>query len=395
MMPLILTLIRGKVLSITEIFEPVDVTSCAITVALDDQEWKDLTEADPEAKNHLEKARIRVKGYKIYGGLLYFENRLFVPSPKRADLLAEAHSDYPDSHGGLRATLERLSKLWWPSMSNDAYSFVESCEVCRSRKAERKLPTGTMNSFAAYEPFKKVACDTLAPITSSLSGKQHVMVAICCFTKFVDATASDNIQGETFSRFLANYIGRYGSPKTVLTDNATTCCNRNVKELLAKYKIIHKFSTPHHHQGNAMVERVIQSLPEKLSLITHDPVSSMDWEEALPHAILSLNTSYHKSMGYSPFELLFGRRLNFRSELIIDEYSNLDGYVELRNWGVGDARNNAIALQYDSRIANKNYYDRRHRELTFEIGDLVLAQVVDRRSKLQNRFVPTPPSNTS
>lgn len=78
--------------------------------------------------------------------------------------------------------------------------------------------------------------------------------------------------------------------------------------MLEQFAVSHRLSTPKHYEGNSQVERVIQTLQEKLALITHDPASTVDRKEALSSALLSINTSVHSSTGFSPFELMFGRK---------------------------------------------------------------------------------------
>lgn len=86
---------------------------------IDPQEWKRATQADEKAQIHYAKARQRQKGYKIHQGCLYYENRLYAPKSIRQELIGHFHADEPSCHGGVRATLERMSHLWWPSMAND------------------------------------------------------------------------------------------------------------------------------------------------------------------------------------------------------------------------------------------------------------------------------------
>lgn len=64
-------------------FSKVNDSVNAIAIALNEPEWKRLTAEDAEAQTHLEKARQRAKGYRILRGLLYYEDRLYVPSSKR------------------------------------------------------------------------------------------------------------------------------------------------------------------------------------------------------------------------------------------------------------------------------------------------------------------------
>lgn len=302
----------------------------------------------------------------------------------------ENHADEVAAHGGIRATLERMKGFWWPTMADDVHDFVKSCTICQARKAVRARTPGEMESFVTTHPMQMLAVDCLGPLPASIRQKEHVIVAVDVFTRLIEAKAVKNIQGATCARFLATVFARFGAPKCLVSDNAPSFCNQHVNRLISRYKIEHRKAAASHHTGNAMVERVIQSLQEKLSLITHDPASASNWESALPVAIFSLNSTTHSSTGFSGFELMFGRRQNVLSEIVTEDdnvYSNFD---ELRELRMSKIHAETVALQSDARLRSKQYFDARHRKQSFEVGELVLIKESERRGKLQNRYISQP-----
>lgn len=359
------------------------IENSCVVLPLDIKKWKEASEADEEAKNHYVKARARQKGYKTMHGLLYYEDKLFVPPLFRKDILIEAHDENPSSHGGVKETLQRLSNYWWPALPKDTREYVKSCEICQKTKVERQKPAGSMFSFSAYFPFDIIAMDSLGPLPPSLSNKKHIFVAIDCFTRYVDAEASDDILATTCSKFIKRFIGKFGVPKTILSDNAPTFVNNEIRFLAEHYKFNHRFATARHHEGNGMVERVIQTIQHKMMAICHDPAHSVDWESELPDTILSINTSYHNAIGYTPYEMLFGLKHNQNSD-IIQQPTEHDKFIEIRNQAVEKIRADAISNQSMSQLQSKTYFDIKHRKKDYEIGDLVLIEVGEgRRSKLQ------------
>lgn len=358
----------------------------ARAVAIDSASWAEETANDEEGRCHLGKARARTKGYRILNGLLYFEDRLFVPTGRRQALLEASHADPPACHGGVRATAGRLAAYWWPKMSEDVRTFIRDCEICSRRKVERAKPLGSMSSFETYEPFQLMAVDALGPLPPCVSDERHVFVAVDSFTRFVFAEAAHDVQGVTAASFLRNMIGVLGVPKVLLSDNAPTFCNTEVRTVLEEFGVEHRLSTPQHHEGNAQVERLIQTLQEKLSLIIHDPACTVDWKAALPTAVLSLNTTVHQSTGYSPFELMFGRAHWERSELTTDESSLHGSFAELRERRAAEAHANALAANSDAQGRAQTRFNERRRQLVFEQGDSVYVRQAGRVTKLQNRF---------
>lgn len=195
--------------------------------------------------------------------------------------------------------------------------------------ARPREPRGEMRSFDVIHPFELVALDVLGPLLACLSGERHVFVAIDAFMRFVHAVATSDVQATT-AKSLRNYVGPFGAPESLLTDNAPTFVNSQVRQVLERFQITHRRSTPDHHEGNAQVERVIQTLQEELALITHDPALETDWRATLPSTILSINTTVQSSTGYTPFELLFGRKHNTKTSGVIEQQTLYDKYAELR-----------------------------------------------------------------
>lgn len=136
---------------------------------------------------------------------------------------------------------------------------------------------------------------------------------------------------------------------------------------------------PHHSQGNAVVERAIESLEEKISLITQE--KTIDWEQAVPLAVLSINTRRNKSTARSPYELMFNRGHHITSRSLVK-------YAEpaLSPDAIEEMRADTIGVGAEAHHSAKVRYNRRHRPTVFDIGDLVMSKLSSRRSKLANRY---------
>lgn len=176
--------VQDKVLLTFETVSPV-----GMVVPIDIQKWKGLSQTDPEAQPHYAKAKARDKGYRTLNGLLYYEDRLFVPSELRKEVLSEAHEEPPSGHGGVRATLQRLSRYWWPKMAQKVREYISTCDICLGCKKDRQKPVGDMFSFEASFHLDLVAMDILGPMPASYTNKRHVMVAVDSFTRYIDAEA--------------------------------------------------------------------------------------------------------------------------------------------------------------------------------------------------------------
>lgn len=201
---------------------------------------------DEESGIFLEKARLRHDNFELRNGVVYWKKRLYVPKDKRAGLLARAHSSEVAGHGDIRKS-------------------VADCVQCQMRKIERATPAGTMKSFSVFENNHTLAVDYLGPITQTLKFNKYVIISIDCFSRFIFAKPAAETTSETFVDFLVDYCSIFGVPKNILTDNAKTFTSQAVKKVTKMFGIEHRFSTPMHSQGNAIAERAIQSMQERLN----------------------------------------------------------------------------------------------------------------------------------
>ena len=78
--------------------------------------------------------------YILKEGLLFFKDRLCIPSRLRGQILKEAHGPPLAAHPGYQKMFASLKeKLFWPRMKNDALEFCKQCLVCKKVKAKRVI----------------------------------------------------------------------------------------------------------------------------------------------------------------------------------------------------------------------------------------------------------------
>ena len=75
-------------------------------------------------------------------GLLFFRNRLCIPSSLRGQILKEAHESPLAAHPGYQKMFASLKeKFFWPRIKKDALEYCRQCLICQKGKAKRvKIP---------------------------------------------------------------------------------------------------------------------------------------------------------------------------------------------------------------------------------------------------------------
>ena len=86
-------------------------------------------------------------------------------------------------------------------------------------------------------------------------------------------------------------------------------------EFFDKYKIILGHSTAYHSQGNGLVESSNKSLVNITKNLLE--INKKSWHKKLVNEIWTDRVSQKKSIGMSPFELVYGADMVFPTTLIV------------------------------------------------------------------------------
>lgn len=114
-----------------------------------------------------------------------------------------------------------------------------------------------------------------------------------------------------------HFICIYGAPKAILTDQAPTFFTSLMKIIASYFRIRQYRTTAYHPQSNGSIERSHHVLTEYFKMFTSN--NHQEWDENLPAAMLSCNTSVHEGTNYTPYSLVFGRTPRMPSSFIIPE----------------------------------------------------------------------------
>ena len=135
---------------------------------------------------------------------------------------------------------------------------------------------------------------------------------------------------------------------------------------------------------NAVISQTLRCLMSDVTDLTR-------WKEFLPTIEMVVNSLPNRSTGYSPFYLMYGYHPVLPVELLKGDESTkietLSKYLERTQevWRHAPAQmEKAVAIQ-------KSYYDKKHWDVQFTVGDLVLLSTQNLRlkgipHKLQRKF---------
>nr|KAG5692084.1 hypothetical protein BaRGS_029544 [Batillaria attramentaria] len=319
-------------------------------------------------------------------------HQVCVPEQLRPGLLKLSHDVPMAGHLGSKKTLNRLQpSFYWPAQASDVRRYVASCDAC-----QRTVPRGRVGKVPLGrhplidEPFRRVGVDLVGPIIPASERKnRYILVAVDYATRYPEATPLPSIEAERVAEALWEMWTRLGVPREVLTDNGTQFVSELMQEVNRLLCIRGLTTTPYHAQCNGLVERFNGTLKTMLRKLCQD--RPRDWDRFIPALLFAYREVPQDSLGFSPFELLYGRAVRGPLQILKEAWTH-DSEEEVKTsvQYVLDLRDRLEAM---SQLAQKNLgrsaeryaaaFDRKAKPRHFAVGSRVLLLLPGKKNKLE------------
>ncbi|XP_040195045.1 uncharacterized protein LOC120928035 [Rana temporaria] len=317
--------------------------------------------------------------------------QLVVPQKYRRELLRLAHDIPLAGHLGIAKTRSRLSHaFFWPRLHAEVREYCRTCETCQKVGKTGDHPKASLQPLPIIrEPFSRIAVDIIGPLARpSATGKKYILTVVDYATRYPEAIPLSNIQADTVADALLRVFTRVGFPQEILSDQGTQFTAELTQQLWRLCGIKPLQSAPYHPQTNGLCERFNGTLKQLLRSFVE---SRKDWEKYLPHLLFAYREVPQESTGFSPFELLYGRRVRGPLDLVRAQWEGVEdpeglpilSYVlELRE-RLRDLTDLVHENMQSAQSQQKVWYDRAARNRTFYIGQKVLVLKPLKQNKLQ------------
>ena len=320
------------------------------------------------------------------------QDQLIVPVCCRVDVLKMAHDGLMAGHQGIRRTYDRVrSHFYWPGMQADVTRFCRSCDVCQRTLPKgkvTKVPLGRMPLIDT--PFKRIAMDLVGPIhPASDRGHRYILTVMDYATRYPEAVALTNIDTITVSEALVDIYARLGVPSEILTDMGTQFTSDLMREVSRLLSIKQLTTTVYHPICNGMTEKFNGTL--KLMLKRMCAERPKDWDRYLSALLFCYREAPHESIGFSPFEILYGRLVRgpmavlrelWTKEEVSPEVKSTYQYVLDLKDRLHETCELAQKMAEKSALKYKKYYDQKKRGRDLKVGDQVLILLPTDNNKL-------------
>ena len=138
----------------------------------------------------------------------------------------------------------------------------------------------------------------------------HIGILFCTdkLSKYVVAYKIKAKEQNHIASKLKKFILTYGPPKCILSDKGGEFCNELINNMLRLTGTEHKITSAYNPRTNGQTERVNQTI--MTALRKHTEADQNNWHLWLDYVVFSYNSRVHSSTNFTPFELMFGRKVN-------------------------------------------------------------------------------------
>ncbi|KMQ90069.1 krab-a domain-containing protein [Lasius niger] len=238
-------------------------------------------------------------------------DRIVVPEHIGWDLIQRVHAFL--LHFGTDKVVDFANKFFSiVNLERIVRDVVASCHECIATKYYTRPTRGLEYYDLPDAPNKIIAIDIFGPLPQTPRGNKYILVTMDQFSKLIHLLVMKNQKLETITQTLdSQYFDRMPVPAEILSDNGGQFITARWSEYANQRGFSNRKTSPYNPQSNP-VERVMRELGRIIRLYAHDRQAT--WDRVVKRAEKTINSTMHRSTGYSPYELHPG----MREELFFD-----------------------------------------------------------------------------
>ena len=267
-------------------------------------------------------------------------HQIVVPKIYRSEILSLAHETPMSGHLGVNKTYHKiLNHFYWPGLKADVSNYCRSCHTCQVvGKPNQVIPKAGLQPIPAFdEPFSRIIIDCVGPLPKTKSGNEYLLTIMCASTRFPEAIPLRNIKTKTIVKALVKFFTFVGLPKSVQSDQGSNFMSGIFQQVMHELGIKQYRSSAYHPESQGVLERFHQTLKNMIRSYCFD--TEKDWDEGIHLLLFAVRESVQESLGFSPFELVFGHMVRGPLKLLKEKFLsqedtplNLLQYVSICNF---------------------------------------------------------------
>ncbi|XP_068240240.1 uncharacterized protein [Palaemon carinicauda] len=309
--------------------------------------------------------------------------QIVIPSSLRSEIVSLAH-DGLNGHLSIKKTYQKLqTHYFWPGMKKSVTEYIKSCHICQViGKPNQSIPPAPLIPIPVLEePFEKILIDCVGPLPSTCKGNKSILTIMCRSTRFPIAIPLKNISAKNIATNLIHTFSNFGIPKVLQSDQGTNFTSDLFREVLKELNVLTVNCSVYHPESQGALERFHQTLKSMLKCYCLE--CSNDWDEGLDFLLFAVRECKQESLGFSPFELLFGREIRgplkiVKDHLLANDFDsesskvNMQTYMNNLKERLSKVRKLAKECLKESQVSMKTHFDKSAKVRQFQPEDEVL-----------------------
>lgn len=241
-------------------------------------------------------------------GCLMRGHKAIIPEALRTKVLRELHN----SHLGIVKTkAEARSRFWFPGIDAALEALINSCDICQQLR-----PSPARAPLVPWQypplPFHRLHIDFLGPLNH-----QMFLVVVDAHTKWVELyDVSKSTTSINVIERLYDFMSKYGLPHTIVSDNGTAFTSYEFKNFCSLNGINHLTSPAYNPSSNGQAESFVKIVKKGIKSSIISSRNKSDCRLKILKYLFDYRNSVHSVTGISPAELVFGRKLRSRLDLL-------------------------------------------------------------------------------
>lgn len=259
--------------------------------------WHAVQRGDPDLAPYVR----RKDELSTQNGCILWGSRVIVPPKLRSSLLHELHANHA---GSSRMKELARSYIWWPDLDAELESMTKSCPECLAQRA--LPPKAELHPWEwPTHPWHRLHVDYAGPVNG-----RYFLVIVDAHSKWVDIYPTSGPTAQETIKSLRHSFAQFGLPVSIVSDNGPCFTSQEFQSFASKNGIRHITTAVYKPSSNGLAERMVQTFKKTLH------TSSEPLQLTLDRFLFNYRLTPHTTTGVSPAELMFGRRLRSRLDLL-------------------------------------------------------------------------------